>query len=244
MDMDLLIERWDSQGAMVIVPHGVLGPAGFGAIREAVLAIASDEPRAVIVDIDRLTDDHGTSLTSFAALSAEMDVWPGVPLLIVASGDARRRALARRMSTRTVPVCHSAEAAIGAIVAPPPRKIARLLLPNGAASVPLARQFVHDCCRQWDVATDQAADVTWIANEFVEYTLGRTCGPPTIRLERLADLVTVSVFDDNPGLYEPPPTIAGEPADNTRGLSIVGEMCHAGGLVRTAAGGKVVWAAV
>ncbi|MGH3761448.1 hypothetical protein [Actinophytocola sp.] len=242
MHTEFNVETWQLYGTAVVVPNGSLDTGSYGTLRGAVMEVASDEPRAVIVDLDRLWIDGTSTLKVFGTVSSELAIWPGLPLLLVTTDVSLRQAFTSTPMRHGIPVHGSVEAAVDAVGEPPPRRIARLALPNSWANVELARDFVRECCERWGVDADRATDAMWIANEFVRSTMKYTCGPPTIRVESRRDLLTVAVYDENPGLFEQAST--GSPEGDTRGLSVVVHICHACGLSRTTSGGKVVWAAV
>jgi hypothetical protein len=230
---------WHHVGAAVVVAEGLLDSGSYGRLRDAVVKAAADIPRAVIVDIDRLGVRNPVGLALFPAVLSDLTLWPGVPLLLVAGNDANHHILTEYRMARYVPVHRSLDAAVAAIDDPPPRRVARFELPNGAACHHLAREFVAEWCERWDVTGGRTDDAVQVATELVENTIKHTYGPPTIRIELRRGLLTVAVYDEDPA----PPHRIGPDRDPSaeRGMAVVANLSRTWGSTPTAAGGKVVW---
>ena len=230
---------WHHLGAAVVVPEGQLDAVTYSRLRAAMMKVAVDEPRAVIVDVDGLSVDRTAALALFPAVGTELSTWPGLPLLLVASEETSMRMLAEYRMPRFLPVLHSIDAAVAMIGRPPPRQVARIALPNGYACLRLARAFVRRCCYRWRLFDDRTVDAIWIANELVENTVKHTFGPANLRVELRDNRLTVAVYDDNPTL----PWLI-EHADDriVHGLSVVECLSRVWGSSPTPGGGKVVWA--
>jgi hypothetical protein len=226
-------------GAVVVVAEGLLDAVSYSRLRTAMVKAAADEPRAVIVDVDRLQVDSQAALALFPAVATELATWPGLPLLLVATGEAARLMLADYRMPRLVPVYDDLDAAVDAIGDTPPRQIARLALPNGHVGPRLARAFVRRCCYRWRIYDDRALDAIWLANELVENTMKHTYSAATVRLELRRGLLTVAVYDDDPA----EPWLAERaPVRVVHGLTVVARLCRTWGTTPTPTGGKVVWA--
>lgn len=233
----LRVDYRDLVGASVLEPHGVLDVASYRGLRDTLVKAAIDEPRAVIVDVDELAMPDRAALALFSSVSAQIAEWPGVPLLLAATGDAQLAMLAGVRLARFVPVYQSVMAAVAAIDDPPPRRIARRRLPNSLSSSALARRFVLDVCSDWMLAK-RVEEATVIASELVENTLLHTYCAPSLRLELRRGLLTVAVYDDDPA----PAHLVEPDADRHRGLVLVAQLARAWGSSPTFQGGKVVWA--
>jgi anti-anti-sigma regulatory factor len=236
---ELSVYWWHHVGAVVVVVEGVLDAASYGRLRDAVVKAAADAPRAVIVDVDRLGVHDTAVLALFPAVMADMALWPGVPLLLVAANDANHRLLVDYRMPRFVAVHRDLEAAVAAIGDPPPRQVARAELPNGQACNRMAREFVAEWCARWRIAGDRAADATRVVKVLVDNTIKHTYGPPTVRVELRRDMLTVAVYDGDP---TPALMIEPEPAGPAHGLTVVADLCRIWGSTPTQSGGKVVWA--
>jgi hypothetical protein len=241
MDPEFNVYWWRHCGAVVVVPEGLLDALTYGRLRDTMVKAAADEPRAVIVEVDRLRLDSTAVLALFPAVGQELARWPGLPLLLVATDEPGLRMLTTYRMGRLLPVHRSVGAAVAAIGAPPPRRVERRTMPNGRACLPLSRAFVRQCCRRWRITGDRVVDAVWVANELVENTVKHTYGPPTVRVELRRNLLSIAVYDDDPALPAPrecPPTRV------PHGLAVVARLCRAWGSTPTQAGGTVVWAAL
>jgi len=242
MPAGLRVETRDLGGVAVVEPHGVLDAISYAILRETLVKVATDEPRAVIVDLAGLHVPDRSALALFFSVSDQIAQWPGVSLLLVADAPEHRTLLDRYRMSRYVPVYPSVPAAAAAIDDPPPRRIARRTLPNSLASARLARLFVLAMCAEWDV-TARSADAVTVVNEMVENTLLHTYCAPSVRLELRRGLLTVAVYDDDPTearLVDPTPP--GSAILRRRGLVLVSSLSRAWGCTPTPVGGKVVWA--
>lgn len=239
---ELSVYWWRHVGATVVVAEGTLDSVSYGRLRVAVVKAAAEVPRAVIVDLDRAGVAHPTALALFPAVASEIAMWPGIPLLIAVANEANHRVLVDYRMRRYLPVHRSIEAAVDGIADPPPRRVARTELPNGAASFPRAREFVTEWCERWQVTAGRASDALQVGLELVDNTIKHTYGPPTIRVELRRGLLTVAVYDD-----DPEPVHLNEPDTNQttgveHGLTAVARLSRAWGSTGTQSGGKVVWA--
>ncbi len=229
---------WHHHGAVVVVPEGVLDAVTYGRLRATLVKVAVDDPRAVIVDVDRLRVNRPGALALFPAVGNELMMWPGLPLLLVASEKSSRRTLAGYHMRRYLPVHDSVDAAVAAIGEPPPRRIARIALPNGNACLGLARAFTRQCCHRWELFDDRTIDAVWVANELVENTVKHTYGAADLRVELRNDMLTVAAYDEDPAM----PWLIGSDKGVVHGLSVVERLSRVWGSSPTPDGGKVVWA--
>ncbi|OLF17243.1 STAS domain-containing protein [Actinophytocola xanthii] len=235
----LYVEFEEHQGALVLVPRGVLDSLTYGDLRSLVLKAAVDEPRAVIVDVDRLVVPDPSAYSLFSSLCTQLAQWPGVPLLVAAGDERRRAGITDYRLARYLPVHESVETALASAHRPPVRRLARRVLPNSMVSASLSRQYVRDLCLDWEVVSCVESAVL-ITNELVENTLLHTYCAPSLRLELRRGLLTVAVYDDDPALAEPVRPDTGHAGRG--GLALVADLSVTWGCSRTLAGGKVVWA--
>jgi hypothetical protein len=229
---------WHHHGAVVVVPQGLLDARSYRRLRTTLAKVAAEEPRAVVVDVDELRPSSPVALALFPAVRTELATWPGLPLLLIATGAEIRRELARYHMARYLPVHTGLDAAVAAIAAPPHRELARLVLPAGPDAPRPARAFVRAHCHRWHVTGDRATDAILVVNELVENAVRHTTGAPGLRLELRADLLTVAFYDGDPG--HPRLLDTGR----VHGLTTVDRLCRTWGSTATTAGGKVVWAAL
>ena len=219
---------------MVLTPTGTLDMATYQALRTEMVKVASDEPRAVLVDVRNLDVSMTSALALFPAVAGELTNWLGLPLLLI---DADDRLPPGYRMRRWVPVHRSLAAAVAGIGDPPPRQVATRRLPNSAMAPRLGREFVRTCCRRWAIDEQRAGDALLIANELIENTVMHTFYPAVIRMALRRDKLTVAVSDLDPAQ---PPVVP--PDDALRGMTVVHKLSRAWGVAPSTSGGKVVWA--
>lgn len=212
----------------ILAPTGTLDASSADELRDRLLAAAAEEPHALLVDVTELTLPARTTL--FADVAEEVARWPGVQLHVV---DPNGRLPADECVHRTVA---DAMASIGE---PPPRRVARCMLPNTRSGGSEGRAFVRACCRRWHIDNTRAADAVWVANELIENTIRHTPYPPAVRVELRSGELTVAVSDDDPRPPKPDPD-----QWPLHGLAAVDKLASAWGTMPIESGGKVVWAAL
>jgi anti-anti-sigma regulatory factor len=236
---ELWAESHDLDGATVVTPHGVLDAATYRSLRDVLVKVGVEEPRAVIVDLTDLVVPDPPVLALFVTVSDQLAQWPGVTVLLVAPGAAHRELLEGSPVVHFVPVFGSVSAALAAVGDQAARRIARRDLPNGLVSARLAREFVADTCVEWG-EQDRVDDAVIVVDALVENTLVHTYCAPSVRLELRKGRLTVAVYDDDPatgGLLDPAPT-----SSAVHGMAVVDEVTTAWGCEPRWSGGKVVWA--
>jgi len=237
----LEIDDWMWDDTVVVAPSGQLITATYSQLRDHLTKIGTDQPRAIVVDLARLRIHSAATFAVFATVHTRLAQWPGVPLLLVRGIGRSRMLLDRSRIARYVPVRDSVRAAVAAIDEPPPRRVDRLHLPNELASTRVAREFVRRTCAAWDVA-ELADDASLLANELVSNAVVHTRSRPVVRIELRRGLLSVAVYDDEPGvvaMLDPRGAMVG-----VHGLLLVAQVAVAWGCSQTSAGGKVVWAVI
>ena len=116
---------------------------------------------------------------------------------------------------------------------------ARLVLPDAAASVPVARQFVTEVLRQWDLQM-LVESVALIVSELVANAVRHVPGPCALEVSHRAGALRLAVADAGPGT--PDLQVLGATHENGRGLHIVSAFSDAWGIDQLRDGGKLVWA--
>ncbi|MCV7379250.1 sulfate transporter [Mycobacterium alsense] len=240
---DLRIDTAPQRGVPILVMDGVLDGSTYRKVRDTVIKAALDEPRAVLVDVNRLSVPFASAWTVFTSARWHVSVWPDVPILLVCGEPAVRRAIASGGVTRYVPVHPTRLLALDAVGGRPLplRRRARTELPAAAASIGVARALVTDWLTQWR-KRDLIPVAATVATVFVENVLEHTQSAPVLIVESHRDTVTVAVEDCSerlPGRHED----ADRGAEVVSGLSIVSALCRAWGATPTASG-KTVWALV
>lgn len=227
----------------ILAIEGVLDSSTYRTVRDSVIKAALDEPRAVIVDVNRLSVPAASAWTVFTSARWHVSVWPDVPILLVCSEVAARRVIIAGGVARYVPVHATRELALGAVRSRSVqiRRRARTELPRTRGSLGLARAVVRDWLTAWNQSELIPAAST-VATVFVENVLDHTESVPVLLAESHRDAVTVAVEDGSdrlPGRHED----AERGAEVVSGLAIVSALCRTWGATPTSTG-KTVWGLV
>jgi anti-anti-sigma factor len=227
----------------ILVMDGVLDSSTYRSVRDTVIKAALDEPRAVIVDVNRLSVPSASAWTVFTSARWHVSTWPDVPILLVCARPQVQRAIAAGGVTRYVPVHSTRESALEAVRAQAlrVRRRARTELPAAAVSVGLARAMITDWLTRWD-QRDLIPVAATVATVFIENVLDHTESAPVLIVESYRETVTVAVEDCSdrlPGRHED----ADRGAEIVSGLAIVSALCRAWGATPTSSG-KTVWGLV
>lgn len=225
----------------VLVVDGVLDSSTYRSVRDTVIKAALDEPRAVIVDVNRLCVPTATAWTVFTSARWHVSIWPDVPILLVCAEPKVRRAIMAGGVGRYVPVHATRESALSAVSGRSLRRRARTELPRSDASPGLARAAVNDWLTEWD-RRELIPVASTVATVFVENVLEHTESAPVLLVESFRDAITVAVADCSdrlPGRHEDP----NRGAEIVSGLAIVAALCRRWGSTPTSTG-KTVWALV
>src|SRR6516165_5381906 len=109
------IDAEPQQDVQILVADGVLDSSTYRNMRDGVIKAALDEPRAVIVDVNRLSVPSASAWTVFTSARWHVSTWPDVPILLVCAQPQVRRAITAGGVTRYVPVYPTRELALDAI---------------------------------------------------------------------------------------------------------------------------------
>lgn len=237
------IDVQPQQDVPILVIDGVLDSSTYRSVRDTVIKAALDEPRAVVVDVDRLTVPSASAWTVFTSARWHVSIWPDVPILLVCASRQTRRQIAAGGVTRYVPVHPTRESALDAVESQDLqiRRRARSELPRDKGSVGLARSVVTEWLTEWDLCEVTPVAAT-VATVFVENVLDHTDSAPVLIVESYRDAVTIAVEDGSdrlPGRRED----AYRGAEIVSGLAIISALCRVWGSTPTTSG-KTVWALV
>ncbi len=229
--------------ATVLVTDGVLDTSTYRSVRDTVIKAALDEPRAVIVDVNRLSAPSSSAWAVFTSASWHVSVWPDVPIMLVCGASQVRRDISRGGVARYVPVHPTKEIALDAVRARTPqlRRRARAELARSRASLAIARGMVTDWLTTWD-APEVIPVAATVATVFIENVLDYTDSAPVLIAEHHRGAVTIAVEDGSaelPALHED----GHHGTDIVSGLAIVSALCRCWGSTPTFSG-KTVWAVV
>ncbi|WP_155768654.1 STAS domain-containing protein [Mycobacterium colombiense] len=243
MNPAVVVEGEFHEDVPTLVVDGVLDSSTYRTVRDAVIKAAIDEPRAVIVDINRLHAPSASAWTVFTSARWHVSVWPDVPIQLVCAEPRVRREISTVGVTRYVPVHSTLELALDAMRGQTPqvRRRARIELARNITSLDVARSVVTDWLTQWDIR-EVIPVVATVATVFVENVLDHTKSAPVLIVESCQDSVTIAVEDNSyhlPGRHED----AHRGADIVSGLAIVSALCRTWGATPTSSG-KTVWGSV
>ncbi|MEE2852177.1 MAG: STAS domain-containing protein [Actinomycetota bacterium] len=237
------IELETSEDLPILTIEGVLDSSTYRTVRDAVIKAAIDEPRAVIVDINRLRAPSASAWTVFTSARWHVSIWPDVPILLVCGEAWVQQEMINAGVTRYVPIHASLELARNALQDRlfQVRRRARASLARNVSSLQVARSVIAEWLTQWDISEVIPVAAT-LATVLVENVLDHTESAPVLIVESYQDTVTVAVEDSSshlPGRHED----ADLGADVVSGLAIVAAMCRAWGATPTSSG-KTVWALI
>lgn len=226
----------------LIEADGLLDSSTYLTLRDTIVKAALNEPRAVLVDVNKLDVPAPSAWAVFTSARWLVGTWPAVPIHLISGSVGQVATMARNGVTRYVRVHPTIEAALGALG---DRQRARLRatteLPASLASLRMARQFVATRLAEWKF--EELVPVTTVAvNVFVENVLQHTGDGPVLQLETDGTAVAVAVRDSSPT----PPARREDPyrgGKQVSGLAVVASLSRAWGSSPTPSG-KAVWAVV
>ncbi|OBK11089.1 sulfate transporter [Mycobacterium asiaticum] len=237
----MLIDIHRQTSASLVTADGVLDSSTYRCVRDSVIKAALEQPRAVVVDVNRLSVPSPSAWSVFASARWHVSTWPNTPILLACNDVVCRRAIASSGVNRYVPVHSSREAALEAAdaLASTSRRVARWELPRSRASIRLARVRIQEWLTTWSQRHLIPVAGT-VATVFVENVLEHTDSAPVLILENCQNLLTVAVQDCSP---HPPTRLedAGRGLDTVSGLAIASVLCRSWGSTPTSSG-KTVWA--
>jgi hypothetical protein len=226
----------------ILYAEGILDSSTYRGLRDAVIKAALDEPRAVIVDVNRLVVPSATAWSVFTSARWHVNIWPDVPIALVCGDVMSRRAIVACGVARYVPVHPTSQAALAATddLIVNARRRGRVQLPRSRVATRLARAMVDEWLTAWSV--DHLIPlVSTVATVFVENVLEHTQSAPVLITETCKDTVTVAVEDCSQFPAIRKEGLSG--AQGVSGLAIVSCLCRAWASTPTPTG-KTVWALV
>jgi hypothetical protein len=236
------VEWTQSLGHTTLAMDGVLDGTTHRLVRDAVVKAAMDAPSLVVVDVTELHAASPSVWSVFTSARWLVVQWPDVPIALVCSHVAGRRALARNGIARYLPVYGSSEAAVGAMAGTvrSNRRRVRQTWPSSPSAVASVRGFVSHWLHAWSL--DGFAVTTGVVSTvLVENVLRHTESEPNVRLETDGVTVTVAVTDQSPAPACVPEEV--QLLGRLSELQIVGALTRVWGNTPIA-GGKVVWAVI
>jgi anti-anti-sigma factor len=234
-------ERRDEVSVLTVT--GVLDGTTYRWLRDAIIEAALEEPRTVIVDVNKLSVPSESAWSVFTSARWHVSIWPDVPILLVCEHERSQQVITAVGVARYVPVHPTRESALDAAGDRwrDGRRRARTQLPAEAVSIGLARASITDWLTAWD-RDDLIPVACTVATIFVENVLAHTDSAPILIVESYQDTVTVAVEDGSPlPAHRHEDTDRG--AEIVSGLAIVAALCRTWGSTPTSSG-KTVWALV
>jgi hypothetical protein len=233
------VERRDDIAFVAV--SGVLNGVTYRGLRDAIIKAALDEPRAVIVDVNKLSVQSESAWSVLTSARWHVSIWPDVPILVVCGQQRSLRAIAANGVSRYVPVHSTQESALDHVRGQslPIRQRARTQLPDHRVSVDHARAMITDWLTRWD-KRELIPTAATVGTIFVENVLDHTDSAPVLIVENYKDTVAIAVedgSDQQPARHE----YRDRGADVVSGLVIVSALCRAWRSIPTSSG-KTVWA--
>ncbi|HEY6423675.1 MAG TPA: ATP-binding protein [Pseudonocardiaceae bacterium] len=241
MKTGIRLDTYLGSEAMVVRPVGVLSAETYLRLRDGLLKCATEEPPAIVVDLDSMRAAVGSSLTVFTAVWNRISGWPGVPLVLASAQQPLRTMLDASGVPGFVPTCRSVGEALGALDAAPTRRKHHVELLGDPASVRLVRRLVEQTCHHWGIP-ELVTDAVLVASELTENMVRHARTDGWLRLELRGKALTVAVADANP--HPPQLRAPDQRIGGGRGLVLVAALSRTWGIAPRAPAGKVVWAAL
>lgn len=226
-------------GSAVLRVRGTLDSLTYRELRDGIVQVAVDEPRAVIVDVTELTTPTESAFAVFTSARWLTARWPDVPLLLVCSAARERQRLICSEIIRSIRVFADVHQAVAAVACRDVagRRRMRLDLPPGWSSVGAARQIVKESLAHWS-RPELTAVAKIVVTALVENALQHAGGARALRLGTKGDEVMVAVEDTSAAFASFKEQQAGH--DELSSLKIIDAICRAWGCCPTTTG-KVVW---
>lgn len=239
MNAALRLDEYPGADALVLRAVGELTPGTSVELRDRLLKCATQEPAAIVVDLDRMRASTTASLMVFPAVWSRLHDWPGVPLVLVVARQPLRALLYTSTVPWFVPTYRSVDEALDGLGGPPPRRRRQLPLSCDMDSGRRARRGVEEICREWGIP-QVTTNAMMVACELAENMVRHARSAGWLRMELRGDLLSIAVADADPA----PPRLRPlhERRHGGRGLVVVDELSRAWGYLPRAGGGKVVWA--
>lgn len=228
-----------SRGMVVLQPVGDLTAATYGELRDGLLKYATQQPSAIVVDLDRMRATTTASLMVFPVVCSRLNDWPGVPMALAVAHQPLRVLLDTSTVPWFVPTYRSVSDALDGLEGPPPRRSRQLPLNCDMDCGRRARRGVEETCSEWGIP-EVTTNAMLVACELAENLVRHARSAGWLRVELRGKLLSIAVADEDPA----PPRLRPpyERRHGGRGLVVVDELSRAWGYLPRVGGGKVVWA--
>jgi anti-anti-sigma regulatory factor len=217
--------------------QGTLDSTTYRQLRDHVIKVVLEQPRAVIVDVSDIVAPEVSAWAVFTSARWHVRQAADVPIALVCADQPTRVLLSRLRVSRYVPAYESFRAAVAAIADGSFRyhRRAHIELPPEDASITRAGMFAVSELESWCMP-EPAPVASEVATLLVGDALAQTPFELALKLESDGLTVTVAVEDKNTG--GPKKVAAHRP-----GLTAVSMLCRSFGCAPTPAGQRV-WAVI
>jgi anti-anti-sigma factor len=240
------IQHSTQQGCVIVALTGRIDLSSVARVQRTLLKDLSDQPAALICDLAGVGHLDPVFATVFSTVANHpTNRWPATSFLLCRAQPQVAEALRRARATRLMPLYDSVEEALEAAAARPAHLRDELRLAPIPTAAAVARAFVREVCRAWQLARPDETVVdraVLVANELVTNAVVHAGSDLWLRLELRADRLFVSVRDASPRpLRSVTPDLE---AEGGRGLWLVEQLTRAWGVRPAPGGGKIVWCAL
>jgi anti-anti-sigma factor len=238
------IQHSTTDGCLVVTLIGSIDLFSAPQIQRALVKDLSEQPYALICDLAGVDNLDPVCAAVFATVANHPSSrWPATSFLLCGA----QPSVAEILGLLTVPhfleLYASLQDALDAAVTRPPYLRDELVLAPIRTSPAVARAFVREVCRYWQLALPDNTLVdraVLVAGELVTNAVVHARTELRLRVELRGDLLHLAVRDGNPWQLRPA-TIPDPEAEGGRGLWLVDQLARAWGVNRYPDGGKVVW---
>jgi hypothetical protein len=235
----VVVEHDEVDGCLVADLTGVLDSLTYSHVRDCIVKLALEEPRAVVARLDSLDVTSDSLLSVFSSASVRVSEWPDVPVFLVAQDADRRTAIAGNAVSRFVPVYPCTKLAVQAASSGVSRRRTHATFPPRLMCSGSARNFVRETCQRWGLDSI-VPEALCIASELVENAIEHAKTELDLRLELRSGALTIAVRDGSPKLAVLRQGKQGPPSGY--GLQIISDVARSWGCAPDLGGGKITWA--
>ena len=238
------IQHSTRDGCQVVTLTGSIDLFSVPQIQRALVKDLGEEPFALICDLSGVQALDPVCATVFATVANHPSSrWPATSFLLCGA----QPSVAEILGLLTVPhflqLYASLQDALDAAVARPSYLRDELVLAPIRTSPAVARAFVREVCRYWQLTLPDNTLVdraVLLVGELVTNAVVHARTDLRLRVELRGDLLHLAVRDGSPWQLRPA-TIPDPEAEGGRGLWLVDQLARSWGVNRHPDGGKVVW---
>jgi anti-anti-sigma regulatory factor/anti-sigma regulatory factor (Ser/Thr protein kinase) len=241
------IQHSMTDGCLVVTFTGSIDLFSASHIQRALLKDLSQQPYGLICDLSGVQQLDPVCASVFATVANHpASRWPTTSFLLCGAQPSVAEILGRLRVPHFLPLYQDLEEALAEVFARPPYLRDELVLAPIPAAPAVARAFVRDTCRYWQIALPDAtvADrAVLLAGELVTNAVVHARTELQLRVELRGELLHLAVRDGSPRLLrlvtDPDPE-----AEGGRGLWLVEQLARTWGVNRHPDGGKVIWCTI